>query len=51
MVETALLIKVGMVVKGIVWGGYSICGVYGVKTVIRYVNDYRESVANEREAQ
>jgi hypothetical protein len=51
MVETALLIKIGLVIKGVVWGGYTVAGGYGVKTVFRYVRDYRESVANEKEWQ
>lgn len=49
MVETALLIKVGLFIKSIVWGGYGVCGVYGVKTVVRYTVDYKESIAKEKE--
>jgi hypothetical protein len=45
--EFALLIKVGMIIKGIVWGGYGIAGGYGVKTVSRYIKDYKESVEKE----
>lgn len=47
MAETILLVKVGMFIKGIMYGSYSVCGIYGVATVARYVRDYKESIANE----
>lgn len=43
-----LLAMVGLVVKGVTYSGYGLAGVYFVKTAIRYVQDYKESVANER---
>jgi hypothetical protein len=43
-----LLLMVGMVVKGITWGGYGITGLYFTKTAIRYIQDYKEAVANEK---
>jgi len=39
MLETALLIKVGMVIKGIVWSGYGLAGTYMGFAVKRYVQD------------
>jgi hypothetical protein len=45
--EYWLLAKVGLVIKGLVWGGYGLAGGYGIKTGIRYVQDYKESVAKE----
>jgi hypothetical protein len=48
--EFALLMKVGMVIKGIVAGGYSLAGGYIVKTGVQYVQDYRESIERERSA-
>lgn len=37
-----------MVIQGIVWGGYGLAGIYGIKTGIKYFQDYKESVENER---
>lgn len=45
--EYALLYQVGLVIKGIVWGGYGVVGFYGVKTGVRYVRDYREAISKE----
>ncbi|MGH1111224.1 MULTISPECIES: hypothetical protein [Bacillus cereus group] len=45
--EFALLIKVGMVIKGIVTGGYCLAGGYLAKTGVRYIQDYKESVAKD----
>jgi hypothetical protein len=47
--EFWLLAKVGMVIQGIVTGGYCVAGGYLVKTGIRYVQDYKESIAREKE--
>ena len=46
--EFMLLAKVGMIVKGIVWSGYGLASSYVVKTGVKYVQDYRESVAREK---
>ncbi|MCR4362165.1 hypothetical protein JDW21_18690 [Bacillus subtilis] len=45
--EFWLLTKVGIVVKTAVWAGYGLAGSYVVRTCIRYVQDYKESVARE----
>ena len=50
MVEFALLMKVGMVIKGIVASGYTIAGSYIVRTGVQYIQDYRDAIANERGA-
>jgi len=47
--EFWLLAKVGMVVKAIVSGGYAVASGYAIKASMRYVADYKESVANEKE--
>jgi len=47
--EFWLLAKVGMVVKAIVSGGYAVASGYAIKASMRYVSDYKESVANEKE--
>lgn len=47
MVEFALLAKVGMVINGIVYSGYALAGSYFVKTIIRYAQDYKDSIAKE----
>ena len=47
--EFVLLAKVGMVIDTIVRSGYVLAGSYFVKTVVRYINDYKESVANDKE--
>lgn len=49
MGELWLLAKVGMVIKGIVWGGYGIAGGYMFKTGVRYVRDYKEVMKREAE--
>jgi hypothetical protein len=46
--EYALLIKVGMLVKGIVWSGYGVACGYAVKTGVKYISDYKDSVAREK---
>ena len=46
--EFVLLTKVGMVIDGIVKLGYLFAGSYFIRTGIKYVSDYRESVARER---
>lgn len=45
--EFIILMKVGMVIKGIVMGGYTLAGSYVVRTGVRYVQDYRDYVARE----
>jgi hypothetical protein len=45
--EFVLLAKVGMVIHGIVMGGYAVAGSYGIKTIARYIKDYKESIAKE----
>ncbi|AYP68228.1 hypothetical protein PQE75_gp096 [Bacillus phage vB_BcoS-136] len=47
--EFWLLAKVGMVVNGFVTGGYVLAGSYLVRTAMKYVSDYKESIAQERE--
>ncbi|AKQ08559.1 hypothetical protein PQE66_gp237 [Bacillus phage PBC2] len=47
--EFWLLAKIGMVVKAFVTGGYAVASGYVIKTGLRYVDDYKESVANEKE--
>ena len=46
--EFLILAKIGMIINGIVWAGYTVAGGYAVKTGIRYVKDYKESVENEK---
>jgi hypothetical protein len=46
--EFVLLAKVGMVINGIVKLGYAFAGSYFVRTAVRYVSDYKESVEKER---
>jgi hypothetical protein len=41
-----LLMLAGYVVKGVVWVGYGITGLYLAGTGVRYVKDYKEY--NER---
>jgi len=43
-----LLAKVGMIIDGIVKGGYAIAGVYLVKTGWRYYTDYKQYLEQER---
>lgn len=50
MLEIGLLIKVGMVIKGIVAGGYTLAGSYMARTGVQYIRDYRDSIAREKEA-
>ena len=45
--EFLLLAKVGMVIDGIVKAGYVLAGSYFVRTGVRYVKDYKESVEKE----
>jgi len=45
--EYALLIKVTTAINYIVNSGYLIAGGYMLKTIIRYVKDYKESVLKE----
>lgn len=47
--EFWLLAKIGMVVKALVSGGYAVASGYAIKTGLKYVEDYKESVANEKE--
>lgn len=47
--EFVLLAKVGMVISTIVKSGYVVAGGYFVKTAIRYIDDYRIAVANDKE--
>lgn len=46
--EIALLVKVGMFINALVKGGYCLAGTYLVKTGVRYVQDYKDSVAKEK---
>jgi hypothetical protein len=48
--EFVLLAKVGMIIDGIVKLGYCVAGGYFVKTGVKYVQDYKESVAKEKGA-
>ncbi len=45
--EYLLLAKIGFVIDTLVKGGYAIAGGYMVKTAVRYVRDYKDSVARE----
>jgi len=47
--EYVLLYKVGLVVNAVVKLGYAFAGSYIVRTGFRYVSDYKDSVANEKE--
>ena len=49
MVEFWLLAKVGMIVQTAVNAGYLLAGGYAIRTGYTYVQDYRDSVARERE--
>ena len=49
--EFLLLAKVGFVIDTIVKAGYVVAGSYAVRTAIRYVADYKVSVANENEVE
>lgn len=46
--EFLLLAKVGMVIDGIVKGGYLLAGSYFVRVACKYATDYKESVAKEK---
>lgn len=46
--EYVILTKVGMVIGAIVKGGYILAGSYFVKTGIKYISDYKDSVEKER---
>lgn len=48
MILMELLLMVGMIVKGVTYGGYGLAGLYFAKTAVRYVQDYKEAVSNER---
>jgi hypothetical protein len=41
-----LLMLIGLAVKGVVYAGYGLTGIYLTKTGIQYVKDYKEY--NER---
>lgn len=45
--EYVLLAKVGMFVSIVVKSGYTLAGMYFLKTAYRYATDYKDSVANE----
>lgn len=45
--EYVLLYKVGVIVNVVVKTGYLVAGGYFVKTAMRYISDYRDSVSNE----
>lgn len=47
--EFVILAKVGMIINGIVNGGYILAGGLALKTVYAYVKDYKDSVARENE--
>lgn len=47
--EYALLIKVGMILKGITWAGYGVAVSYMGGTVGKYIQDYRNAIAKEKE--
>lgn len=47
--EYILLYKVGMIIKGLVWSSYTFAGGYMAKAGVKYISDYRESVARDRE--
>jgi hypothetical protein len=49
LMEFLLLAKVGMVINGIVTGGYCLAGGYLVKTGIKYYQDYKEAIARDKE--
>lgn len=46
--ELLLLAKVGFVVDTIVRAGYVLAGSYFVKTGVRYIQDYKDSISNEK---
>jgi len=46
--EFALLVKVGMIMEGIIRAGYVLAGSYIVRTGVRYIQDYKESVEREK---
>jgi hypothetical protein len=50
IMEFMLLAKVGMIIDGVVKGGYILAGSYFVRTAVKYVQDYKESVAKEKGA-
>lgn len=50
LMEFLVLAKVGMIVNGIVKLGYCIAGGYLVKTGVKYVSDYKESLEQEKGA-
>lgn len=46
--EFILLAKIGMIIDGIVRAGYMLAGSYAIKTGVKYVQDYKESIAKEK---
>lgn len=46
--EFLLLAKVGIVIDSIVRAGYILAGSYIVRTGVRYVTDYRESLSKDK---
>lgn len=46
--EYILLTKVGFVIDMIVKIGYGVAGSYFVKTGIKYIQDYKDSVAKDK---
>jgi hypothetical protein len=46
--EFLLLAKVGLVIDTVVKVGYAFAGSYIVRIGFKYVQDYKESVANEK---
>lgn len=46
--EFLLLAKVGMVIGTIVKSGYVVAGGYFVKTGLQYIEDYKNSVEQEK---
>jgi hypothetical protein len=46
--EYVLLAKVAIVVNAFIKSGYLLAGSYFVKTGIRYISDYKDSVAKEK---
>lgn len=49
--EFVLLAKVGIFISTIVKSGYVVAGGYFVKTAIRYIDDYKVAVANDKEVE
>lgn len=47
--EFWLLAKVGLVIKALVSSGYAVAGSYMIRTGMKYVEDYKTSIENEKE--